>query len=292
MFNTIVLVTDLSPASNALVECAIGLRALGVKKVVLTYAVAAQHLHDMRHLTAAKTNPFLLEQKKKLSKQGVEVVTRRARGMSAEDIERVAEQYSASLIVIASHDESIVEHVLFKFTGAVSAVLHGFTRPLLLVKTYVVNEGMETCSEGLCTNYLANILYCTDFSAAAQHAYECVARLVEEGCKNVTIIHVQDKTKIDQDPAHSREEFDRIDAERIEILKQQLAQKGASSIQIKIAYGVPTIEILAEAKAGNYSLIVMGSQGRGYIHDMFLGSVSLSIARRAGVSVLLIPAMR
>ena len=292
MFNTIVLVTDLSPASNALVECAIGLRALGVKKVVLTYAVAAQHLHDMQRLTAAKTNPFLLEQKKKLSELGLDVVTRRARGMSAEDIERVAEQYSASLIIIASHDESLAEHVLFKFAGAVSAVLHGFTRPLLLVKTYVVNEGMETCSEGSCTNYLANILYCTDFSTTAQHAYEYVARLVEDGCKNVTIMHVQDKTKIDQDPAHSREEFDRIDAERIEILKQQLAQKGASSIQTKIAYGVPTVEILAEAKAGNYSLIVMGSQGRGYIHDMFLGSVSLNIARRAGVSVLLIPAMR
>ena len=292
MFNTIVLVTDLSPASDALVECAIGLRSLGVKKVVLTYAVAAQHLHDMRRLTAAKTNPFLLEQKKKLSELGLDVVTRRARGMSAEDIERVAEQYSASLIIIASHDESLAEHVLFKFAGAVSAVLHGFTRPLLLVKTYVVNEGMETCSEGACTDYLANILYCTDFSATAQHAYEYVARLVEDGCKNVTIMHVQDKTKIDQDPAHSRDEFDRIDAERIEILKQQLAPKGASSIQTKIAYGVPTMEILAEAKAGNYSLIVMGSQGKGYIHDMFLGSVSLNIARRAGVSVLLIPAMR
>lgn len=35
MFKTIVLATDLSPASNALVACVIGLKKLGVKKAFL-----------------------------------------------------------------------------------------------------------------------------------------------------------------------------------------------------------------------------------------------------------------
>ena len=125
-----------------------------------------------------------------------------------------------------------------------------------------------------------------------QRAFEYVEKLVAEGCKNVTILHVQDKTKIDKHFAHELEEFNRIDTERIEVLKERLAQEGASRIQIKIPYGTPTAEILDEVTTGNYSLVVMGSQGKGYIREIFLGSVSYSIARYAGTSVLLIPAAR
>ena len=151
---------------------------------------------------------------------------------------------------------------------------------------------MDTCVEGSCLDYLDNILYCTDFSDTAQRAYDYVEKLVEEGCKNVTIMHVQDKTRIDKHPAHELEEFNRIDAERIEVLKERLAQKGAATIQIKIPYGIPTAEILDEVTTGNYSLVVMGSQGKGYIRELFLGSVSYSIARYAATSVLLIPTVR
>ena len=56
--------------------------------------------------------------------------------------------------------------------------------------------------------------------------------------------------------------------------------------------GIPTAEILNEAATGNYSLIVMGGQGKGYIRELFLGSMSHNIARNAGVSLLLIPAIR
>jgi nucleotide-binding universal stress UspA family protein len=61
---------------------------------------------------------------------------------------------------------------------------------------------------------------------------------------------------------------------------------------MKMPYGIPTAEILHEAATGNYSLIIMGSQGKGYIREIFLGSVSHNIARHAGVSLLLIPAIR
>ena len=105
-------------------------------------------------------------------------------------------------------------------------------------------------------------------------------------------MHVQDKTKIDKHLAHKLDEFNKIDAERIEMLKERLVKKGASNIQMKMPYGIPTEEILRETAAGDYSLIVMGSQGKGYIRELFLGSVSHNVARYSGVSVLLIPAIR
>jgi len=36
----------------------------------------------------------------------------------------------------------------------------------------------------------------------------------------------------------------------------------------------------------------MGSQGRGFIKEVFLGSVSNNVARHSAASVLLIPAVR
>ena len=105
-------------------------------------------------------------------------------------------------------------------------------------------------------------------------------------------MHVQDKTKIDKHLSDKLDEFNKIDAGRIEMLRERLAKKGAVRIQVKIPSGIPTAEILNKAASGNYSLIVMGSQGKGYIHEIFLGSVSHNIARNSNLSVLLIPAVR
>jgi nucleotide-binding universal stress UspA family protein len=56
--------------------------------------------------------------------------------------------------------------------------------------------------------------------------------------------------------------------------------------------GSPTGEILKTIDQKDISLVVMGSQGRGFLEQVFLGSVSHNIARHANVSVLLIPANR
>jgi len=292
MFKTIVLATDLSPAANTLVDCVVGLKKLGVKKVFLTYVMGIRHLEEMKYLIAPKVEPFLIEQKKKLTDQGLDVAIELAPGAPSEEIHRVAEQKDASLIVIGSHGESMAEHLLFKIGGTTSEVLHSFTRPLLLVKTQIIKNGLETCLENSCSDFMENVLYCTDFSDTAQRAFGYVEKIVEGGCKKVTVMHVQDETKIGPHLSHKLEEFNKIDAERIAMLKERLVKKGAGSVQLKIPYGIPTSEILAEISTGNYSLIVMGSQGRGYIREIFLGSVSHNIARYAGVSVLLIPAIR
>ncbi len=292
MFKTIVIATDLSPASNVLVECVIGLKMLGVKKIFLTYAMGLRHLDDMQYSIASKVEPFLLEQKKKLTDQGIETEIEMVPGIPAEEIRRVAEEKDASLIVIGSHGESMLEHVLYKLGGTASEVLHSFTRPLLLERTRIVKKGTETCIEPSCSNYLKNVLYVTDFSDTAQRAFNYIETMVKNGCKQVTIMHVQDKTKIDKQLSDKLEEFNKIDTKRIEMLKEQLKKKGDTDVQVKLVYGNPTSEILTEVASRNYSLIVMGSQGRGFIPEIFLGSVSHNVARNSGVSVLLIPAIR
>jgi hypothetical protein len=66
-----------------------------------------------------------------------------------------------------------------------------------------------------------------------------------------------------------------------------LPRRRAFTISLAFAMGLAiTFMLLGIVEA------LMGSQGRGYIREIFLGSVSHNIARYAGVSVLLISAIR
>ena len=115
---------------------------------------------------------------------------------------------------------------------------------------------------------------------------------MESGAKRVTLLHVQDQSRIEKYLKDRLGEFNEIDRERLQRLQTSLKQRGASEVQIELPYGFPIQEILRVAEREDESVIVMGSQGRGFISEVFLGSVSHQVVRRAPVPVLLVPALR
>jgi nucleotide-binding universal stress UspA family protein len=58
--------------------------------------------------------------------------------------------------------------------------------------------------------------------------------------------------------------------------------------EIKVEVGDPADEILKEAAAGNYDLIVTGTRGHGPVARLVLGSVSHKVAEQAPCKVLLV----
>ena len=197
------------------------------------------------------------------------------------------------MIIIGSHGESLASHVFFKFGRIASEVLHSHKKPLLLARTEVIEgKKREVCVQVSCKDFRKKVLFATDFSDNSHRAFLYVEEFVKRGCKHVTLIHVQDKSRIEKHLEHKLEEFNKIDIERLEMLKKALIEKGAEDVNVKISYGNPTSEILKEVNQEDYSLIVMGSQGRGFAKEIFLGSVSHNIARNAPTSILLIPALR
>lgn len=210
-------------------------------------------------------------------------------GIPSEELKRVCKHNQVSLVVMGSHGESAANHILFRLGKVTSEVLHSHEQPLLLIRTKVIEENGERRIVSLCGNLKEKVLFATDFSNISMKAFQYVEKLVEDGCKNVTLIHVQDKIKIEKYLADKLEEFNRTDTERLEMLKNQLKSKGAETVDVKILYGIPSKEILEESRKG-HTLIVLGSQGHGFFNEIFIGSVSHNIARSADVSVLLIPA--
>ena len=293
MFEKILIATDLSPASDSIVNCGDAFRKLGAEKAFLCHALGLKHLEELKYQMTPLVEPRLKKQKDILEKAGLKTEIIIAPGIPSLEINRISEEKDVSLIIIGAHGESLASHILFKFGSVASEILHSHKKPLLLVRTEVKeeNEG-EACVKVSCTDFRRKILYATDFSDTAHRAFFYVEEIVKTGCREVELIHVQEKARIEKYLGHKLEEFNKIDAERLEMLRKKLLEKGAMNILLKIPYGNPTSEILNALKGGDYSLVVMGSQGRGFIQEIFLGSVSHNVARNAPVSVLLIPALR
>lgn len=288
MFNYILVATDLSPASDQTIKWLTGLKPMGARKVHLVHALGLKHLVAMKPALARSAEPSLRKQAAALEAEGFEVEIEIAAGLPQFEVNRIARERQCSLIVVGSHGATLAREVPL---GSVAlAILHEAARPMLLVRLQICEDN-KTCD---CprTDFRKHILYPTDFSDTAERAFLYMEKLVESGAKSVTLLHVQDKARIGKHLEHRLDEFNRIDRERLDRSRDALLKRGATEVNIELPYGSPVQEILRLARDRGASGIVMGSQGRGFIKEVFLGSVSHQVARLAPVPILLVPATR
>lgn len=291
MLSKFIIATDLSPASYAVVNCIGGLRAYGAKKCLLVQCLSLQEVSSIAaSYSTAKIDNMLEEQKQILEKQGFSVETRVVPGFANREVNRIANEENYSLIVVGSHGHSMVSDVLLG--GVVYDIINSARKPVLVVRLEKKQEGAKVCVQATRCDLSEHILFPTDFSENADHAFTFLEKLVADGAKHVTLLHVQDRTKIDPHLKHMLEEFNKIDQARLEKMKTALKKKGDARVDIELVYGSPFTEIIKIINERKVNLVVMGSQGRGFIKELFLGSVSHNVARHSEATVLLIPAKR
>jgi nucleotide-binding universal stress UspA family protein len=288
MFGKIIIASDLSEATNQVINCIQELKHLGTTEVILFHALGIKHLEALRYELARYSEPTLLEQKQLLEKLGFAADVNIGTDGVVWELNRTAAKENASLIVIGTHGRGMAFDALLG--GEAHKIIHNAMFPLLIIRLQLF-EGEGKCKAN-CLSLSKKILYATDFSDTAHRAFTYVEKMVECGAARISLLHVQDKTRIEKHLHHRLEEFNDIDTERLEMLKGILIKKGAREVDILLKYGFPVMEILKASKEDDYSVIVMGSQGKGYVKEMFLGSVSNNVIRHASLPVLLIPALR
>lgn len=291
MFTKIVVATDFSEASDSVIGCLHGLRPLGAEEVVLTHALGLRHLMDLKYLLAPDAERKLQNQKAALVEQGFRVTVRIEPGIPALEINRVARETQASMIVIGSHGATLSREVLLG--GVVTEVLHQSCHPVLVARLKLsdAGEGRTSC-EMVCTDFHRHVLFATDFSDTAERAFGYVEKFVESGARRVTLLHVQDQSVIEPHLRDRLEEFNRIDDECLERLRARLKELGADDVYIDVPFGHPVEEIVELAGEGGVTLLVMGTKGRGRLAAAVLGNVGLQVTRLTDVPVLLVPPIR
>lgn len=287
MFEKIVLATDLSAAWDEIVACAGEFKALGASEIILTHVITVLFLGGMGGAIRAEAEPKLEKQKQFLQGQGFKVSVELPAGMPAYSLNDVARRHGADLVVVGSHGKSLWrEAVLGCFT---CAVLHHTVYPTLLLNVRL-KEGMP---EGVCrltaTQLLRHILFPTDFSEISERASDYLVRLAPRGVSQLTLLNTLDVPGGEVYPPGFQEMAEAKARDSLAAWTETLKRAGVPLVHPVFDPGHPLPAILRVLESQDISLIVMGTQGKGFIKELFLGSVAHNISRLAHCPVLLIP---
>lgn len=287
MFKTIVLATDLSPAWDEILACAGEFKALGCSRVILTHVITVKFMVGMEGILQSATRPKLEAQQQQLEAQGLQVTVEMPMGLPAYSLNDIACRYGADLIMVGSHGQALWrEGVLGCFT---CAVLHNIQYPVLLLNVRLKTPGRPGSCQISRREVLRHVLFPTDFSEISSRALEYVERLAAKGIGRVTLLNALDVPGHEFYPPGYQEWAENAARELLENWRQRLQQAGVQELQTRFDPGHPIPAILEVLKTQDISLVIMGTQGKGFIQEIFLGSVAHNISRLAPCPVLLIP---
>jgi nucleotide-binding universal stress UspA family protein len=286
MFEKILVATDLSPASDCLLQCMGELKEVGLRSAVLAHVIYVANTPWVEDALEADASPLLEKQKKAAEAQGVEVATEMHLGIPARTLNELAERHDVDAVLIGSRGRGIMQQAVF---GSVAFKLLQMTRkPVLLARVSLMGEG-DSCRFSVCRRLFDHILFLTDFSETAEHAFTHLERMSADLKGPVTLLHVQDRAYREIHLSGREAEARKgTDQERLDSLKVRLERLGVR-IETELVEGIPREEILQRAAGGRYSLIAMGTQGKGFFRDALLGSLAHEVARRAELPVLFFP---
>jgi nucleotide-binding universal stress UspA family protein len=155
---------------------------------------------------------------------------------------------------------------------------------------------------------IKKILYATDLSKNSVYAFRYATKMAEKYDAGIIILHVVEPIpsvarhymKIYVDEAKWEEKIKYEQDLAIEQIKKRLQefcrqetheapQCLALVSNILVRPGHPVEEILKAADEEDCSMIVLGTHGKGFLRQTFLGSVARSVLDRSRKPVLIIP---
>jgi nucleotide-binding universal stress UspA family protein len=286
MLRKAVLATDLSSDWDDIVACAVELKAFGVTHAILTHVIVTKGLAGSHDAVLSEAQPKLEEQSRQLTSRGFEVTIETPPGSEASSINEVAQRHEASLIVVGSHGKSAWHEAVL---GSVSsALLHHAHFPILLINVKRLMDGGKGGSCQLRTpELLRHVLFPTDFSQVAGDVPEHIERIAPSGIAELTVLHVLEVSEAYPPAIIAPAE----NAARgiIDSLARRFKESGIPKIHSRITHGQPVPAIMNCLQEEDFSLVVMGTQGKTLLSEILLGSVAYNISRLAPCPVLLIP---
>ncbi len=286
MIKKLLIVNQTLPYDQIVLKFAKSLKFLGAKEVVV-----ANNIMTLSDKLIDGYDPLVIEETlKDIEKEGFTTRTLELQDLPIEDINKLVENDNTydSLIIVGAKKSSLGKRIFD--TQFAYELIQMPSKPILIVRIDEDDGKFSTVPPELSPD--SHVLFPTDFSENAHQAFVYLERMVEAGIKNVTLMHIQDITKISPYLDYRIIEFNQIDRDRLEELKKRLEDKGPVKVEIILEMGRPFREINRIVDENNVDLLILGRQGKGIIRDIFVGSNSNNLSRRANTSVLLIPEMK
>lgn len=291
MFKKALICMEFGSDSPEVGTCLNGLLNLGVREcLVVQFLSFSEAMNASFSYGTDQLQQNVEKMRLVLEKAGFAAEAKTITGKSPHEVYRLAQEFGCDLVVVECHFDSLTGEMLAG--GITASVIHYQTLPTLVVRVGVSFAQGGKCMQGKPCDFTGHALFPTDFSENADHAFTCLEELAGQGLRRVTLVHVQDQVRIEPYLSERLDEFNAMDRERLKALEERLRMKGVTAVETRLCYGNPTVEILKAVSESDPSLIVMGSQGRGFVRELFLGSVSHNMVRLAATPLLLIPRPR
>lgn len=290
MFQRIILAHDLSPTWDEIVACAGEFKALGCSHIILTHVITVLYLGGMEGALREAGREHLEAQKTRLESLGFTVDIQIPTGLPAQSLNEVARCHGADLMVLGSHGKTPWREAVL---GCVPcAVLHNIEYPTLLLPVQLRKDRPEGSCLLQGAEMFRHVLYPTDFSEISGRAADYLIELAPRGISQVTVLHALDLPPSEFYPPGYYEKVEAKARDDLQAMVSRLQAAGIPTVQPVYDPGQPLPAILGLLRSHDISLIIMGSQGKGYIKEIFLGSVAQNVTRLAPCPVLLIPPAR
>ncbi len=301
--------TDFSKVSYEIVENSSEFQLLGIGKITLVFVLNLRNNTNLENVSLEFIEKELAKQKILLASKGFGVDAKMVYGIPAIELMKQVKLNDAHLLIIGSHGKTWSPSALGSIA---SEILHNTQMPVMLMRfkklekeeeleailmkdLYQYERIMKELERKEPESFLLkkdlgkHVLLTTDFSDFSENAFQWL-KINFTNISKLTLLHIQDEERIEKYLKEKLHEFNLIDTERLKRLKEAFNKvHPETEINIVLEYGRPKQLILNYIHENNVTLTVMGSQGRGYFSEVFLGSVSHHIARDSSSNVLLIP---
>lgn len=202
-------------------------------------------------------------------------------GVPSTEILREARRLDADLIVMGAHTRE--EDVgATRYRGVVGSTMQKVARkarcPVLIVS--------RPCAT--CYWYFSNILFATDFSKAADHAFQFAHQQAREiGCR-LHLFHAVDLSNTQMGKEDSQTAIEKAVADAHERMQQRYISqfKEFDNYSIEVWEGIPYVEILKFAREKSADLLIMAHHTRaGDPEKALLGSTVEQVVLRSACPV-------
>jgi nucleotide-binding universal stress UspA family protein len=146
---------------------------------------------------------------------------------------------------------------------------------------------------------IKKILYATDLSESANHAFGYALSLALSNDAKISIITVYEKLTHNVNIEMRSDDFKTAKIKLAEKINSQLVHYFENKQNIEfdyknmiddifVNYGLPEVEITELAKKENYDVIVMGTHGHGFLFSPLIGSIAKKVVKLSKVPVLVV----
>ncbi len=207
-------------------------------------------------------------------------------GNTTEEINRLAKDHAADLVITATHGRSGLKRL---FLGSVTErLMRTLPCPLLVLK-----GAEEDAPRSLSKFPFRKILVGCDFSAHSDEALKYSLNMAQEFESEFHLVHVVEPSGYrDLFELASQPAVDRIKEDLYDMIKERLSERvpvdalNWISLKTQLLVGKPYEEIIRYAALNDIDLIAMGIRGHGMVEDLLIGSTTDRVIRRSPCPVL------